>query len=74
MIKYITTLIIACTSVSGIAQINVKHIKKDISYLASDKLKGRGTSSAEEKIAATYIASSFKKKWFSAKGKRLLFI
>ena len=68
MIKYITTLIIACTSVSGIAQINVKHIKKDISYLASDKLKGRGTSSAEEKIAATYIASSFKKSVLVPKG------
>lgn len=68
MIKYITTLIIACTSVSGIAQINVKHIKKDISYLASDKLKGRGTSSAEEKIAATYIASSFKKSGLVPKG------
>ena len=68
MIKYITTLIIACTSVSGIAQINVKHIKKDISYLASDKLKGRGTSSTEEKIAATYIASSFKKSGLVPKG------
>ena len=68
MIKYITTLIIACTSVSGIAQINVKHIKKDIRYLASDKLKGRGTSSAEEKIAATYIASSFKKSGLVPKG------
>lgn len=68
MIKYITTLIIACISVSGIAQINVKHIKKDISYLASNKLKGRGTSSAEEKIAATYIASSFKKSGLVPKG------
>jgi len=68
MIKYITTLIIAGTSVSGIAQINEKHIKKDISYLASDKLKGRGTSSTEEKIAATYIASSFKKSGLVSKG------
>ena len=68
MIKYITTLIIAGTSVSGIAQINEKHIKKDISYLASDKLKGRGTSSTEEKIAATYIASSFKKSGLVPKG------
>jgi len=68
MIKYITTLIIAGTSVSGIAQINEKHIKKDISYLASDKLKGRGTSSDEEKIAATYIASSFKKSGLVPKG------
>jgi hypothetical protein len=68
MIKYITALIIASSSLSIIAQINEKHIKKDISYLASDKLKGRGTSSAEEKIAATYIASSFKKSGLEPKG------
>jgi hypothetical protein len=35
-------------------------IKKNIIFLASDKLKGRGTSSAEELVAANYIASQFK--------------
>ncbi len=35
-------------------------IKKNITFLASDKLKGRGTSSAEELVAANYIASQFK--------------
>lgn len=43
------------------AQINDKQLKKDITFLASDKLKGRGTSSPEEKMAADYIAASFKK-------------
>jgi Zn-dependent M28 family amino/carboxypeptidase len=36
-------------------------VKKHINYLASDKLKGRGTSSPEEKLAAEYIAKEFKK-------------
>ncbi len=36
-------------------------IKKHISFLASDKLKGRGTSSPEELLAANYIAAEFKK-------------
>jgi hypothetical protein len=36
-------------------------LKKHISYLASDLLKGRGTSSEEEKKAADYLANEFKK-------------
>lgn len=40
--------------------ITVKGIKEDISFLASDKLKGRGTSSPEELLAAKYIAKKFK--------------
>ena len=43
------------------AQINSKDIKKHITYLASDKLKGRGTSSPEETMAAEYIANQFEK-------------
>lgn len=39
----------------------VKNIKENISYLASDKLKGRGTSSPEELMAAEFIAAKFKK-------------
>lgn len=38
-----------------------KNIKAHVSFLASDKLKGRGTSSPEEKEAADYIAVQFKK-------------
>src|ERR1051325_1982567 len=41
--------------------IKQENIKKHISYLASDKLKGRGTGSPEEKKAADYIAKDFKK-------------
>ncbi|MCC6371478.1 MAG: M28 family peptidase [Bacteroidia bacterium] len=41
--------------------IDQSHIKKHIHYLASDKLKGRGTGTPEGKKAAEYIASKFKK-------------
>jgi hypothetical protein len=38
----------------------VKNIKAEVTYLASDALKGRGTSSPEELVAAEYIAKHFK--------------
>ncbi|MEO6303891.1 MAG: M20/M25/M40 family metallo-hydrolase, partial [Bacteroidia bacterium] len=38
----------------------VSNIKEDLSFLASDKLKGRGTSSPEELLAAEFIAQKFK--------------
>ncbi|HWY13305.1 MAG TPA: M20/M25/M40 family metallo-hydrolase [Bacteroidia bacterium] len=41
--------------------ISVPSLKKHISYLASDILKGRGTSTDEEKKAAEYLASEFKR-------------
>ncbi len=48
-------------AVSAQAQeINEKNIKKHISFLASDKLKGCGTASPEETEAANYIAAQFK--------------
>ncbi|MBS1652430.1 MAG: M20/M25/M40 family metallo-hydrolase [Bacteroidetes bacterium] len=40
---------------------NEKLLKSHIAYLASDELKGRGTSTKEEILAANYIASYFKK-------------
>lgn len=50
------------------AGISEKRIITDLGYLASDKLKGRGTSSAEEKLAAKYIAESFKATGLIPKG------
>ncbi len=41
-------------------------IRKTISFLASDELKGRGTSSAEESKAAEYIAARFKENGLTA--------
>lgn len=49
-------------------QISKDHLKKDIDFLASDALKGRGTSSAEEKKAAAYIAEVFKENKLLPKG------
>ncbi len=68
MIKFTTVILIASSMSICKAQISEKQIKKDISYLASDKLKGRGTSSPEEKLAAEYIAKGFKKCALTPKG------
>ena len=66
--KQIILFAATCLALTLHAQINSKQLKKDISYLASDKLKGRGTSTPEEKIAADYIASSFKSAGLLPKG------
>ena len=49
-------------------QIKTDQIKKHIQFLADDKLKGRGTSSPEELIAANYIAENFKSYGLQPKG------
>ncbi len=49
-------------------QIQIDRVRKDIKFLSDDKLKGRGTSSPEEHIAADYIAESFKKCGLKPKG------
>lgn len=45
------------------AQTNISenNLRKDVIYLASDKLKGRGTATKGERKAAKYIAQQFKK-------------
>lgn len=50
------------------AEISADRIKKDVTFLASDKLKGRGTSSKGEKKAAAYIAKEFKNAGLAPKG------
>ena len=49
-------------------EVSEKTLKKHVSYLASDKLKGRGTGTPEEKMAAEYIAKQFKKIGLAPKG------
>ncbi|MDP2387329.1 MAG: M28 family peptidase [Bacteroidota bacterium] len=63
MIKrsFIAASILVSTAFSLSAQTEIKNIKKHITFLASDKLKGRGTSSEGEEKAAQYIADYFKK-------------
>ncbi len=48
--------------------ISEKKLQKHVTYLASDKLKGRGTGTEEERKAAKYIAKQFKKIGLVPKG------
>ncbi len=41
--------------------LRVKRLKKDVNYLADDKLEGRGTGSKGEQMASKYIIKTFKK-------------
>jgi Peptidase family M28/PDZ domain len=52
--------ILLTLNVSSQTLIEVKNIKKHVSFLASDKLEGRGTSTKGEEKAAKYIAKNFK--------------
>ena len=49
-------------------QINIANLKKHIKYLASDKLKGRGTGTQDELTAANYIRTNFSKLKLEPKG------
>lgn len=50
------------------AQVSEKNLRKHVTYLASDKLKGRGTGTPEERMAADYIAKQFRKIGLAPKG------
>ncbi|MDO8365173.1 MAG: M20/M25/M40 family metallo-hydrolase [Saprospiraceae bacterium] len=50
------------------SSISAKKLHKHVSYLASDKLKGRGTGTPEERMAANYIAKQFRKIGLTPKG------
>lgn len=54
----------------GNAQISDKNLKNHITYLASDKMKGRQTGSPEIEQAAQYIEGEFKKYGLTAKGEK----
>ncbi len=60
MKKIAIALVLFSVSFSFAQKIKSESLKKHISYLASDELKGRGTSSPEEILAANYIAKQFK--------------
>lgn len=48
--------------------ISEKKLHKHVSHLASDKMKGRGTGTEEERKAAKYLAKQFKKIGLAPKG------
>src|SRR5665213_1185466 len=69
MKKFITLFYFVFTAANLFAQdISTYQIKKDITYLADDKLKGRGTGSEGETLAANYISAEFKKAGLLPKG------
>lgn len=66
-------LFLAAQAVSA-QNISEKKLHKHVSYLASDKLKGRGTGTEEERKAADYIAKQFKKIGLAPKGSNGTFL
>ena len=70
MKKITNTLLLIFISISfaGAQEINVAQIKKDVYFLASDKLEGRGTSDKGGAIAARYICMRFKQIGLLPKG------
>lgn len=58
--KKLMFIFFTCSLSASAQTISESNIKKHITYLASDKLNGRGTSTDDEKAAADYIAQEFK--------------
>lgn len=54
-------LVVLLSTVLCAAEPTVDRLKKDVEFLASDKLKGRGTGTPELERAADYIAQRFRK-------------
>ena len=46
---------------AGLSSIRAEELREKVTYLASKELKGRGDGSPELRIAAEYIAASFRK-------------
>jgi Zn-dependent M28 family amino/carboxypeptidase len=61
-------LIIPFAGIAQSVQPSPDNITKHITYLASDKMKGRGTGSKENEKAAKYVAKQFKKYALQPKG------
>lgn len=65
----ITALLLTASTVFAQNEvISEKKLRKHVTYLASDKLKGRGTGTPEERKAAEYIAGQFRKIGLAPKG------
>lgn len=61
MKKFIFGLLLLASGAALHAQrVNLTNIESVVSYLSSDELQGRGTSSADERKAAKFIAEKFK--------------
>jgi len=58
--KIIISFLLPVVSYVNAQNFDIKNIQNEVEYLASDALKGRGTSSPEELKAAEYIAKQFR--------------
>lgn len=70
-ILWLLVLTVQFTSAQKISRADkkiIKSLKKNISFLADDKLEGRRTGTAGEKLAYEYISSLFEKNGLSPKG------
>ena len=68
LIVFLLSLFLAPYAASAQTTISETNLRKHITYLASDKLKGRGTGTKEERKAAAYLAKQFKKAGLQPKG------
>lgn len=59
--KTLFSALLFCSLIVNAQSVSESNIKKHVTYLASDKLNGRGTSTDDEKKAAEYIVKEFKK-------------
>lgn len=66
-------LLIILFSMSCAAQTVVQRIKQHIKVLSNDSIEGRGTGTAGEKLALTYIQNQFKLIGLEPKGDKKLF-
>ena len=69
--KFLFLTIITCLTTNSFSQAispSPEKIARHIQYLASDKMKGRGTGSKENLKAAKYVAKQFKKYKLTPKG------
>jgi hypothetical protein len=78
--KYLFILLLFITSAASAQRLKktdkevIENLKKEITFLASDKLQGRRTGSEGEKLAYEYLASQFEKAGLSPKGDNNSFI
>lgn len=66
--RLLLLLLISSTIFAQNANFQAKRIKKHLSYLASDKLEGRGTGTKGEQEAAKYLIKQFEKIGLQPKG------
>jgi hypothetical protein len=73
MKKLLPALLCILSLAASYAQVDKSNIQKHIKVLASDSLEGRGTGTAGEKLAATYIQGQFKKIGIQPQGDNKLY-